>query len=410
MTSPMIQPTSPPFQSRIIDSWTFTDDCVSSPQDRSRYGSFRALCYFGAGLQADHAAALFGVSRNTVDNWQAMDMAPGFVWRTLLALAGEMEAIDRRWRGWFLQKGRLFAPDLADGFEPGQVRSLPLLRGAMDSYRAERDAARAAAAATAPEDGEGRIPPEGGTGPGMLRTKPASGLGPSGLVPCACDVPSPGDEPATPLAPRRRSGGRGTVSTARLEGRSPLGRGQGLKKTPDPARSVMETLPDQGTPAARRVEATRRIGQGPRLDRIGNNETCTALDALLGSGNDGRRRAGDGSRVGSQVGSHIGESLPESAAYAAGDITVTSPGRGDVHFDGVYSQVPGREPEAGAGGALPAPSAARATAGSRQGRIIDIMLNRTWISFRAGIGQADGQAVIPPRSKLKPVSRPLKEG
>lgn len=125
----------PRLQSRIIDKWVFDEDCISSPQDRSRFASFRALCYFGAGLNTENAALLFNVSKNTIENWQAIDQAPAYVWRTVLALAGQLEAIDRTWRGWFLQKGQLYAPDVADGFEPNTIRSLPMMKAAIDLYQ-----------------------------------------------------------------------------------------------------------------------------------------------------------------------------------------------------------------------------------------------------------------------------------
>ncbi|HMM45602.1 MAG TPA: hypothetical protein PKE41_08200, partial [Candidatus Macondimonas sp.] len=73
--------------------------------------------------------------KTPIENWQAIDQAPAYVWRTLLALAGQLEAIDRTWRGWFMQKGQLYAPDVADGFEPNMIRSLPMLKTAVDLYQ-----------------------------------------------------------------------------------------------------------------------------------------------------------------------------------------------------------------------------------------------------------------------------------
>jgi hypothetical protein len=131
----MIQITSLPCQGRIIDKWHFSDDWIGSPQDRCRYPSFRALCYFGAGLDTDRASSLFGVDADTIASWGAADQAPPQVWRTLLALAGEFEAVNAAWKGWRIHKGKLHAPDLADGFTTGQIRALPFLHGALDAYR-----------------------------------------------------------------------------------------------------------------------------------------------------------------------------------------------------------------------------------------------------------------------------------
>jgi len=131
----MIQITSLTCQGRIIDKWHFSDDWSGCPQDRRRYPSFRALCYFGAGLDTDRAASLFGVDADTIASWGAADQAPPQVWRTLLALAGEFEAISARWKGWRIHQGKLHAPDLADGFTTGQIRALPFLQGALDAYR-----------------------------------------------------------------------------------------------------------------------------------------------------------------------------------------------------------------------------------------------------------------------------------
>ena len=107
-------------QGRIIIEWHFSDDWIGSPQDRCRYPSFRSLCYFGAGLDTDRAASLFGVDADTIASWGAADQAPPQVWRTLLALAGEFEAVNAAWKGWRIHKGKLHAPDLADGFTPGR--------------------------------------------------------------------------------------------------------------------------------------------------------------------------------------------------------------------------------------------------------------------------------------------------
>lgn len=53
----------------------------------------------------------------------------------MLALAGEFEAVNAAWKGWRIHKGKLHAPDLADGFTTGQIRALPFLHGALDVYR-----------------------------------------------------------------------------------------------------------------------------------------------------------------------------------------------------------------------------------------------------------------------------------
>lgn len=217
----MIHLTSLPCQSRIIDSWHFSDDWIGSPQDRCRYPSFRSLCYFGAGLDTDRAASLFGVDADTIASWGAADQAPPQVWRTLLALAGEFEAISARWKGWRIHQGKLHAPDLADGFTTGQIRALPFLHGALDAYRRQN-------------------------------------------IPNRPDA-STVQEPKASAPVNARSAKKRASSQEELEGRSPLGRDAGLGRPSilpaayaDGARSRHPDRPtDRSDPMDR---------SGPRLD------------------------------------------------------------------------------------------------------------------------------------------------
>lgn len=205
-----------------MDTWRFSEDWIGSPQDRSRYSSFRALCYFGAGLNSAQAAQLFGVDTETVASWGATDLAPPQIWRTLLALAGEFEAVNAAWKGWRIQKGKLYAPDLADGFTPGQIRALPYLQGALDAYRQQ-----------------------------ATRNRPDT---------------STAQEPQASAPVMRTAGKRRRTSAPpkNLE-RSPLGRGSGVK-TPEPCHERIDSLPDQGTPTVRRDAGTsRRTVRAPAL-------------------------------------------------------------------------------------------------------------------------------------------------
>jgi hypothetical protein len=130
------------------------------------------LSYFGAQLDTAAAAQLFGVTPETVQAWQSANLAPAEVWRALLAMAGEFEAVDKAWKGWRIQKGKLYAPDLADGFTPGQIRALPFLHGALKAYRRQ-------AVAT-----QGAGPPENvARAPGLLAA--LAGQAPAGRWPRA---------------------------------------------------------------------------------------------------------------------------------------------------------------------------------------------------------------------------------
>jgi hypothetical protein len=251
--------------SRIIDSWHFSDDWIGSPQDRCRYPSFRSLCYFGAGLDTDRAASLFGVDSDTVASWGAADQAPPQVWRTLLALAGEFEAISARWKGWRIHLGKLHAPDLADGFTTGQIRALPFLQGALDAYRRQ----------------------------GIPNRPDASTVHES--------------KASAPV--KRKAGNRPDASTVQdEEGRSPLGRDAGFGKPSilpaayaDGARSRHPDRPtDRSDPMDRsgpRLDVNRvsmrlqRKSFDPGFDFVGSIDKPQELEAGEGEGEARRRGA-----------------------------------------------------------------------------------------------------------------------
>jgi len=262
----MIQITSLTCQGRIIDKWHFSDDWSGCPQDRRRYPSFRALCYFGAGLDTDRAASLFGVDADTIASWGAADQAPPQVWRTLLALAGEFEAISARWKGWRIHQGKLHAPDLADGFTTGQIRALPFLQGALDAYRRQ----------------------------GIPNRPDASTV----------------HEPKASAPVTRKAGNRPDDSTVHeLEGRSPLGRDAGLGKPSilpaayaDGARSRHPDRPtDRSDPMDRsgpRLDVNRvsmrlqRKSFDPSGDFVGSIDKPQELEAGEGEGEGEARRRG----------------------------------------------------------------------------------------------------------------------
>jgi hypothetical protein len=291
-------------QGRIIDSWHFSDDWSGCPQDRCRYPSFRALCYFGAGLDTDRAASLFGVDSDTVASWGAADQAPPQVWRTLLALAGEFEAISARWKGWRIHQGKLHAPDLADGFTTGQIRALPFLQGALDAYRRQ-------------------------------------------AIPNRPDASTVHESKAS--APvTRKAGNRPDASTVQdEEGRSPLGRGPGFWENPDPASSLRMGGTIKGT---RPFNGSKRPDErsGPPLDV---NRVSMRL----------QRKSFD-------PGFDFVGSIDKPQELEAGE------GEGEARRRGATA-LPESLPVSGAGRKRPT----RTPQEHRQGRIIDIMLNKVFL-------------------------------
>ena len=137
---------------------SFGEVLIENPERRSRWEQLHSLIYFGAGLKPAEAAFLFGRDEGTIAGWEARQRAPAAVWRALLAMAGDLGAVDKAFAGWTLISGKLYCADLADGWAPGEIRALPYLRGAMESYHAERQAARAAARKLESESG-GETPP-----------------------------------------------------------------------------------------------------------------------------------------------------------------------------------------------------------------------------------------------------------
>lgn len=118
------------------DSVPFGDVLTRNPDVPSRWERLHSLIYFGAGLKPQEAACLFGRGVDTIAAWEGSERAPADVWRALLAMAGDLGAVDARFRGWRLVDGRLYSPDMRDGWGPGEIRALPFLHGALTAYRA----------------------------------------------------------------------------------------------------------------------------------------------------------------------------------------------------------------------------------------------------------------------------------
>ena len=71
-----------------------------------------------AGLSWEDLAAFLGRSDRTLRRWRVEGLPP---WaRTLLELrAGYLDSLG--WSGWRIIRGELYAPDLAQGFRPGDL-------------------------------------------------------------------------------------------------------------------------------------------------------------------------------------------------------------------------------------------------------------------------------------------------
>jgi hypothetical protein len=395
----MIQLTSPRYQGRIIDKWHFSDDWIGSPQDRCRYPSFRSLCYFGAGLDTDRAASLFGVDADTVASWGAADQAPPQVWRTLLALAGEFEAISARWKGWRIHQGKLHAPDLADGFTTGQIRALPFLQGALDAYR--RQAIPNRPDASTVHDWKGRSPL--GRGPGVKKPlDPARSL----LAGSVIKAPQPPDGLKQPDGSARDPALTRSAPFLLL----PLGRVRlrrdGLIRCPRIAGATLGS-------ASSNLQDGGSIAQAPEVifQHQGNEAVqghIKAISLSSGTAQQVRRKAqcethgaktpGNGDV---KVTSHWHHPESLSTQGLRPDSPESTPESFDPGFDFVGSidkpqelDRRGGEGETRRRGAtalpesLPLPGAGRkrptgGTQKHRQGRIIDIMLNNMFCRFHS---------------------------
>lgn len=94
-----------------------------------------------AGLAQAEAAALAGVSvRAYADQERGRRPVRVAVYRLLLIAGGRMPWAP--WRGWEARGDRLYAPDLVDGFAPGEVTALPYLRQLVSALKTALSASK----------------------------------------------------------------------------------------------------------------------------------------------------------------------------------------------------------------------------------------------------------------------------
>jgi len=99
------------------------------------------------GVPAEQIARLTGVHVTTARRYKRGEPVPEPVARLLsIMLLGDIGALDASWRGWRVIRGELYGPDLANGFRPGDVLSLPFVRLQLKNYQSEERAARRAGA------------------------------------------------------------------------------------------------------------------------------------------------------------------------------------------------------------------------------------------------------------------------
>jgi len=78
-------------------------------------------------LDRDRLLALFEVSERTFRRWESKNNYPRWAVKLLASEAGYLKGESRR--GWRVARdGRLYAPDLRDGFTPDDITNLHYLR------------------------------------------------------------------------------------------------------------------------------------------------------------------------------------------------------------------------------------------------------------------------------------------
>lgn len=79
------------------------------------------------------------VSVRTARRWRARGTMPAMLaaWAAILT-GGDLGSVDERWKGWRIQAGELYGPDLAHGFKPADVLSLPYVQAQVKHYQREQ--------------------------------------------------------------------------------------------------------------------------------------------------------------------------------------------------------------------------------------------------------------------------------
>ena len=346
--------------------------------------------------------------------------------------------MDGRWRGWFMQKGKLYAPDLADGFEPNAIRSLPYLKGAVASYRAERDAARSAAGTSGvvwpmrPHRQEDVSAPrlEGSAAAAIADTaamptadqspplRPAPSL--ESPAPSALAEDGRGREP-TGRPDGRTKGSSTTLATLRAprtdSGRSPgSGRSDGRSSGRHRSRSgidaqerTLTAAPEvffnrqgdeavQGQAQISRLRDSAGVQVGRETQQKGHDGTPESDITTISSAgkmispryqiraNASPAQTPKGSETGSGVSGRSGKKVTHHQSIAHDWVLTSAPASGEgscTLFGYIDKPQEGGAPGAARTQSASAPAAARTAASSRQSRIIDIMLKNMFHATRA---------------------------
>ena len=258
------------------DNGTITADVIPNPEDRSRWQQLHSLIYFGAGLKPAEAAFLFGRDEGTIAGWEAQERAPAAVWRALLAMAGDLGAVDEAFSGWTLVRGKLYSADMVDGWTPGEIRALPYLRGAIDAYRNER-AKRLGRPGLESEADSRRTDPRGaekdpvneGRGAGLPReslplTRSSEECSAGAIMGCAT-VSAGGPRLSQPSGSQLLESPARSVPLEDSHGSAPTGRPDGRSKGTSPTLSALRA---SGTGGRRCLDSSSRAGStGNAQDR-----------------------------------------------------------------------------------------------------------------------------------------------
>ncbi len=82
-------------------------------------------------------AGRLGVSDITLRRWKRAQRLPEWARRLITLLDGELDQIDRAFKGWAIRGGVLVSPENWR-FSPGDIRSIPLLRAWREEELARR--------------------------------------------------------------------------------------------------------------------------------------------------------------------------------------------------------------------------------------------------------------------------------